>query len=306
MTGARLIEAAFPLKQVSLDSVHEKNVRHGHISTLHIWPARQPLAASRAALLATLLPEPDGREARRRLLERMAGQPAETRGGIFRWGREGGPEVARFREEVREAFGGRAPRVLDPFAGGGAIPLEAMRLGCEAVAADINPVAAGGALPAPAAETAGTGRRRAGVRGCAQREVRFALSRRRGEPAVVDRQDGKEYRLPTEVEVAAARVSDGEPDHLYAGIPFGLLDEPPPKAGIGAARAFSVDGYGLDAWRKLFTNRQLLALGTFVREIRGCASFDSASLRSGRTGIERPRNLVVGFHGQSPLSRLPA
>ena len=44
MNGKRLIEVAFPLKQVSLDSVHEKNVRHGHISTLHIWPARRPLA----------------------------------------------------------------------------------------------------------------------------------------------------------------------------------------------------------------------------------------------------------------------
>ena len=49
----RLIERAFPLKQASLDSVHEKNVRHGHISTLHIWPARRPLAACRAALIAT-------------------------------------------------------------------------------------------------------------------------------------------------------------------------------------------------------------------------------------------------------------
>ena len=69
----------------------------------------------------------------------------ETRGGILHWGRESEPEgteeIERFRGEVREAFGGRAPRVLDPFAGGGAIPLEAMRLGCEAVAADLNPVA---------------------------------------------------------------------------------------------------------------------------------------------------------------------
>src|SRR3954469_25513696 len=55
---SRLIEHAFPLKQASLDSVHEKNVRHGHISTLHIWPARRPLAACRAALIATLLPDP--------------------------------------------------------------------------------------------------------------------------------------------------------------------------------------------------------------------------------------------------------
>ena len=153
MTHRRLIEAAFPLKQVSLDSVHEKNVRHGHISTLHIWPARRPLAACRAALLATLLPDPGDGEARRKLLTRMAGHiveasdaargrmKEETRGGICHWGREADDEIKTFRAEIRAAFGGRAPRVLDPFAGGGAIPLEAMRLGCEAVAADVNPVA---------------------------------------------------------------------------------------------------------------------------------------------------------------------
>ncbi len=156
LTDRRLIEAAFPLKQVSLDSVHEKNVRHGHVSTLHIWPARRPLAASRATLLATLLGDPGTEEGRRKLLRRMAGtvedvagrggeEAKETRGGILHWGREstaeGAGELDRFRTEIREAFGGRAPRVLDPFAGGGAIPLEAMRLGCEAVAADLNPVA---------------------------------------------------------------------------------------------------------------------------------------------------------------------
>ena len=65
MADKRLIEAAFPLKQISLDSIHEKNVRHGHISTLHIWPAQRPLAASRAALLATLLPDPGRRDGRR-------------------------------------------------------------------------------------------------------------------------------------------------------------------------------------------------------------------------------------------------
>ena len=154
---SRIIEHAFPLNQVSLDSVHEKNVRHGHISTLHIWPARRPLAASRAALLAALLPDPGSAAERRELLERMAGRVEKvpndagtgtreaTRGGILHWGREstydGRQELARFRNEIRAAYGGRAPRVLDPFAGGGAIPLEAMRLGCEAVAADLNPVA---------------------------------------------------------------------------------------------------------------------------------------------------------------------
>ena len=151
MTDTRLIEAIFPLRQTSIDSVHEKNVRHGHISTLHIWPARRPLAASRAVLLATLLRDPGHPEARRALLDRIAGRlppdarradvKQETQGGILHWGRENPAEIDAFRREIREAFGGRAPRVLDPFAGGGAIPLEAMRLGCEVVAADLNPVA---------------------------------------------------------------------------------------------------------------------------------------------------------------------
>ncbi len=162
MTDRRLIEVAFPLKQASLDSVHEKNVRHGHISTLHIWPARRPLAACRAALIATLLPDPGTPETRRELCERIGGKVIKqiekkkgpgakgeekvvekTVGGILHWGREteNRADLEFFRQEIRKAFGGRAPRVLDPFAGGGAIPLEAMRLGCEVTAIDINPVA---------------------------------------------------------------------------------------------------------------------------------------------------------------------
>lgn len=159
MDTPRLIEVAFPLKQASLDSVHEKNVRHGHISTLHIWPARRPLAACRAALIATLLPDPGNAAERKEMLERLGGRVKEvterkreggrivervkevTEGGILHWGRESGPDLDWFREKIREAYGGRAPKVLDPFAGGGAIPLEAMRLGCEATAMDINPVA---------------------------------------------------------------------------------------------------------------------------------------------------------------------
>lgn len=175
----RLIERAFPLRQASLTSVHEKNVRHGHISTLHIWPARRPLAACRAALLATLLPDPGTPEERRKLCERIGGKvihkvvrkrmpngsideriKEEAEGGILGWigtePRSGSRnklkehretvahrerELSWFRKEIKKAFGGRAPRVLDPFAGGGAIPLEAMRLGCETTAVDINPVA---------------------------------------------------------------------------------------------------------------------------------------------------------------------
>lgn len=163
MTERRLIEAAFPLEQASIDSVHEKNVRHGHISTLHIWPARRPLAACRAALIATLLPDPGTKEGRDELCKRIGGSVVkvirrkqgpgagkkeerivkETAGGILHWGREteSKADLDFFREEIRMAYGGRPPRVLDPFAGGGAIPLEAMRLGCEVTAIDINPVA---------------------------------------------------------------------------------------------------------------------------------------------------------------------
>lgn len=152
---SRLIEHAFPLRQASIDSVHEKNVRHGHISTLHLWPARRPLAASRAALLATLLPDPGTPEGRKALCEKIGGKlkpgkpdkegriKDETEGGILRWKREIENKVTLdwLREEILKANGGSAPKVLDPFSGGGAIPLEAMRLGCEVTAADLNPVA---------------------------------------------------------------------------------------------------------------------------------------------------------------------
>jgi putative DNA methylase len=151
---SRLIEHAFPLRQASIDSVHEKAVRHGHISTLHIWPARRPLAASRAALLATLLPDPGTPEGRKALCEKIGGIlktetdkegriKEVTEGGILHWKRETENKALLewFRQEIRKANGGRAPKVLDPFAGGGAIPLEAMRLGCEVTAADLNPVA---------------------------------------------------------------------------------------------------------------------------------------------------------------------
>src|SRR5580704_12933906 len=155
----RLIEAAFPLEQTSIDSVHEKSVRHGHISTLHIWPARRPLAASRAALISTLLPDPGTPQERQELLDRLGGRVVEkterkrmptgktverikreTVGGILHWGRESSPDISWYRKRILNAYG-TPPTVFDPFAGGGAIPLEAMRLGCKTTAMDINPVA---------------------------------------------------------------------------------------------------------------------------------------------------------------------
>jgi putative DNA methylase len=156
----RLIEVAFPLKQASLTSVHEKNVRHGHISTLHIWPARRPLAASRAALLCTLLPDPGDAQKRQELLDLIGGTVVKrvvtsedeegntvseekevVEGGVLAWGNENSPAMDTLRAAIKKFYGGEAPKVLDPFAGGGAIPLEAMRLGCDVTSADLNPVA---------------------------------------------------------------------------------------------------------------------------------------------------------------------
>ncbi|MFZ5897983.1 MAG: DUF1156 domain-containing protein [Bacillota bacterium] len=506
----RLIERAFPLKQASLDAVHEKNVRHGHISTLHIWPARRPLAACRAALIATLLPDPGTPEERRRILEQLAGRVVrkvekkklpggrvierireETEGGILHWGRENGPALDLFRAEIKKAYGGKPPKVLDPFAGGGSIPLEAMRLGCEVTAIDINPVAwfilkctleypqklAGKTRPLPEfiltdeefmeafyranPEVVGKGRpvkkqieldslfptshlppptsnlawhvrawgrwvlehaRRELARFyptyadfeplkpdgrsfekraprlvplkedgsldlealnaefaeeylrdprnprwvpkptvaylwartvrckncratvpllktrwlCKKDKKRVVLTmtpnpdktgvvfgvqdavpvvggnaaqrrehdrkigagtmsrsgatcpccgtimtmediRLEGQAGrlgavmtavVVDGPNGKEYRLPAAEEVRLAQEAEKELARVFAAIPFGLPEEPTPKGGSGASRAFSVGGYGFDKWSNLFTSRQLLALGTFVKHTR--------------------------------------
>ena len=162
----RLIEEAFPLKKVSKDSKHEKNVRHGHISTLHIWPARRPLAACRAVTIATLLPDPaDAPEKMKAEYTRLSGSPLPEKqrdylcndliASLTRWGDENGHadsdakdksgrwlnKLRIARELILMAYNGHPPKVMDMFAGGGAIPLEAMRLGCEAIANDYNLVA---------------------------------------------------------------------------------------------------------------------------------------------------------------------
>ena len=460
-------------------------------------------------LLATLLDDPGSEGPRRGLLRRIGGdvlkketergEREETIDGVLHWGRESSPDLARFREEIREAFGGRAPKVLDPFAGGGAIPLEAMRLGCEVTASDLNPVAwfilrctlhyprlmAGQTRPLPDfavrdrpfveafLEAQGI-RRKSDLRshlarlghgdGSSAQQTSFDVGRpeasadfpwhlrawgrrvlagarrelascyptraefepvkrkgRRGRPSpaprrfklrppkiltpdaqgcvsieplnaefdslyledprnprwvakptvaylwartaecgdcraeipllktrwlckrgdkrvllamtpredgsgvelglesdvprsrddgalgagtmsrsgarcpccggiatmrdlrvqgragrlgarmtavVIDGQEGKEYRLPTEEEIGAARVERGELEASFAEFPFGLPAEPTPKSGVGASRAFSVDGYGLGTWAKLFNSRQLLAIGAFAKQIR--------------------------------------
>jgi adenine-specific DNA methylase len=208
----RLIEVALPIREISAESVRDKSLRHGHISTLHLWWARRPLAASRAVVFASLVPDPDdprcqasfraaveshlkthvpavlknyrrGREnhrdedpyrpyegmtdtLRNRLLmfvakwspESLAFEAGKRKNApapkellddrsLVKWETSDpenpqGREVLRIaRELVKVAHGGEIPTVLDPFAGGGAIPLEAGRLGCQAIANDYNPVA---------------------------------------------------------------------------------------------------------------------------------------------------------------------
>jgi len=130
----RLIEVDFPLKEVSEESVREKNIRHGHISTLHIWWARRPLAASRATTYAALVPAPTDEKELREKLDFIA--------RLCKWENSLNPTlINKAREDIRQFFGGRAPKVLDCFAGGGSIPLEALRLGCETYALEYNPVA---------------------------------------------------------------------------------------------------------------------------------------------------------------------
>src|ERR1700691_2215666 len=108
----RLIEVAFPLKQASLTSVHEKNVRHGHISTLHIWPARRPLAACRATLIATLLPDPGTPEGRKKLCERIGGHVVRK---IVKKKMPGGANVEREKEQTD---GGILSGLGEPTSGG--------------------------------------------------------------------------------------------------------------------------------------------------------------------------------------------
>ena len=162
----RLAEVDFPIAEVSRHAAREKSIRHGHPSTLHLWWARRPLASSRAMLMALLLPDPCDpncpsafKTAARRILLGMHGRPQgwaaahESDEGLRRviltfignfanWDNAASPAYLDVsRALVKAAHGEEPPLVLDPFAGGGSIPMEALRLGCEAFASDLNPVA---------------------------------------------------------------------------------------------------------------------------------------------------------------------
>ncbi len=139
----KLIEVALPLAAINREAAREKSIRHGHPSTLHLWWARRPLAAARAVIWASLVDDPSGdpsltpdeQEAERQrlfgILERLV-----------KWENSNNPDVlGEARAEIDRCFPDGPPPILDPFAGGGTIPLEAQRLGLTALAGDLNPVA---------------------------------------------------------------------------------------------------------------------------------------------------------------------
>lgn len=190
----RLIEVDLPIKAISAHARREKSIRHGHLSTLHIWWARRPLAACRAVICASLWPDPDDDlcppEFQERAAKALCGFAAKVRsqkhlGDLCqvsgkRWQRTEEPSlngevrcawelryallefiadfanwdasnVPEFLDTARtitqaahEALGGASgtrPLVIDPFAGGGSMPLEALRVGADTFASDLNPVA---------------------------------------------------------------------------------------------------------------------------------------------------------------------
>ena len=141
----KLIEVALPLEAINRESSREKSIRHGHPSTLHLWWARRPLAACRAVLFAQLVDDPSAHPDRFPTDEAQAAERKRLFDIIERlvvW--ENTNDEALLRQahaEIAACFDGKPPAILDPFAGGGSIPLEAQRLGLEAHASDLNPVA---------------------------------------------------------------------------------------------------------------------------------------------------------------------
>lgn len=141
----KLIEVALPLEVINRESAREKSIRHGHPSTLHLWWARRPLAAARAVLFAQLVDDPSSHPDRFPTEEAQRVERERLHGIIERlvvWENVRDERLlAEARAEIMASTDGNPPPILDPFAGGGTIPLEAQRLGLEAHASDLNPVA---------------------------------------------------------------------------------------------------------------------------------------------------------------------
>ena len=141
----KLIEVALPLDDINAASAREKSIRHGHPSTLHLWWARRPLAAARAVIWSSLVDDPSAHPEEFPTVEEQAAE-RERLFGILRelvvWENSNNDRVLNAaKAEIKKSMGDDLPPLLDPFAGGGAIPLEAQRLGLKAYAQDLNPVA---------------------------------------------------------------------------------------------------------------------------------------------------------------------
>ncbi len=163
VTRRKLIEVALPLEAINKASVREKSIRHGHPSTLHLWWARRPLAAARAVIFAQMVDDPSSHPE----IFRTEKAQEKERQRLFRiledlvqWENTTNEEVLeRARAEIWQSWRAacadyadhprakelfdrhKLPAFHDPFAGGGSLPLEAQRLGLEAYASDLNPVA---------------------------------------------------------------------------------------------------------------------------------------------------------------------
>lgn len=145
MSTKKLIEVALPLEKINAESAREKSIRHGHPSTLHLWWARRPLAAARAVIWSSLVDDPSSHPEKFPTEE----DQSKERQRLFKiledlvvWENSNNEDVLNAAKvEILKSTNNNPPALLDPFAGGGAIPLEAQRLGLEAHAHDLNPVA---------------------------------------------------------------------------------------------------------------------------------------------------------------------
>ncbi len=153
----KLIKVALPLEAINKASAREKSIRHGHPSTLHLWWARRPLAAARAVIFTSLVDDPDDPDAPPTFVEACKKLPAKANAqlndtprmrlfdfidDLVQWESTTNEKISsKARELINLSTDGNPPPLLAPFAGGGTIPLDTQRLGLEAHASDLNPVA---------------------------------------------------------------------------------------------------------------------------------------------------------------------
>ena len=163
VTRKKLIEVALPLEAINVASAREKSIRHGHPSTLHLWWARRPLAAARAVIFAQMVDDPSAHPElfpTKKAQEKERNRLFKIIEDLVKWESTTNEEILeRARAEIWQSWHStcadnaghprakelfdrhKLPAFHDPFAGGGAIPLEAQRLGLESYASDLNPVA---------------------------------------------------------------------------------------------------------------------------------------------------------------------